>query len=66
MGWAARWGWVEQGGVNGVGGGKNYPLGHPMSSHDTHAVANNTPVGYIASGNKYRSPLSNWVPLFQP
>ena len=24
----------------GVGGGKNYPLGHSMSSHDTHTVAN--------------------------
>ena len=54
----------------GVGDGKNHPLGHPMRSHDTHTVANNTPVGHIASGSEYRSPLSNWhplwVPLFQP
>ena len=26
-----------------MGGGKNYPLGHSMNSHDAHTVANNTP-----------------------
>ena len=70
MGWAAGWGGVGQGGVGREGGGKNQPLGHSMSSHDAHTVANNTLVGHTASGNKYRSPLSNWhppwVPLFQP
>ena len=42
MGWA-----VGRGGVGwrGVGGGKNYPLGHPMSSLDAHTVVNDTPVG---------------------
>ena len=59
MGGGAGWGGMGRGGVGGVGGGKNYPLGHPMSNHDAHTVANNTPVGHIASGNKYRSPLSN-------
>ena len=63
-------GGVRWGGVGGVKGGKNYPLGHPMSSHDAHTVANDTPVGHIASGSKSRSPLPNWhppcVPLFQP
>ena len=34
MGWAAGWG--------GMGGGKNHRLGHPMSSHGTHTVANDT------------------------
>ena len=33
--------WGGMGGVGGVGGGKNHSLGHPMSSHDTHTVANN-------------------------
>ena len=33
--------WGGTGGVGGVGGGKNHSLGHPMSSHDTHTVANN-------------------------
>ena len=28
------------GGVGGVGSGKNHCLGHPMSSHDAHTVAN--------------------------
>ena len=66
MGSGVGWGGMGRGGV---GGGKNYRLGHPMSSHDAHTLANNTPVGHIAGGNKYRSPLSNWcppwVPLFQ-
>ena len=66
MGGRVGWGGVGRGGV---GGGKNHPLGHPMSSHDAHTVANNTTVGHTASGSKYRSPLSNWhppwVPLFQ-
>ena len=70
VGWVAGWGGVGWGEVGGVGGGKNYPLGHPMSSHDAHTVANDTPVGHIASGSKSRSPLPNWhppwVPLFQP
>ena len=61
---------VEWGGVGGVIGGKNYHLGHPMSSHDAHTVANDTVVGPIVGGSKPRSPLPNWyppwVPLFQP
>ena len=61
---------VGWGGTGREGGGKNHPQGHPMSSHDVHTVANNTPVGHTATGSKYRSPLSNWrppwVPLFQP
>ena len=32
---------MEWGGVGGVGGDKNHPLGHPMSSHDAYTVANN-------------------------
>ena len=60
MEWAAGQGGMGQGGTGGVGGGKNHPLGHPMSSHDTQTVANNTPVGHTASGSKYRSPLSNY------
>ena len=31
--------------VGGVGGGKNHHLGHPMSSHDTHTVDNDTIMG---------------------
>ena len=62
MGWAVGQVGVGREGVGGVGGGKNHTLGHPMSSHDAHTVANNTPVGHIASGSKYRSPLSNWCP----
>ena len=54
------------GGVGGVGGGKNHPWGHPMSSHDAHTVANNTLVGHTASGSKYRYPLSNWRPPMGP
>ena len=56
-------------GQGGVGGGKNHHLGHPMSSHDAHTVANDTIVGPIVSGSKPRFPLPNWrppkVPLFQ-
>ena len=55
MGGRAGWdrvGWVE--------GGKNYRLGHPMSSHDVHTVANKTIVGHIVSGSKPKSPLPNW------
>ena len=37
-------GWGEVG-WGGVRGGKNPGLGYPMSSHDTHTVANDTPVG---------------------
>ena len=70
MRWAVGWGGVGWGGVGGVGGGKNHRLGHPMSSHDAHTVANDTIVGPIVSGRKPRSPLPNWhppwVPLFQP
>ena len=69
-GWDVWQGGVGWGGMGGVGGGKNHPLGHPMSSHEAHTVANDTPVGHIASGSKSRSPLPNWhppwVPLFQP
>ena len=45
--------------VGGEGGGKNYPLGYSMSSHDAHTVANDTPVGHIASGSKSRPSLPN-------
>ena len=69
-GMAVEWGGVGRGGVGGDGGGKKPPLGHSMSSHDAHTVANDTPVGHIASGSKSRSSLPNWhpqwVPLFQP
>ena len=69
MGGRVGWGGVIWGGVGGMGGSKNHPLGHPMSSHDAHTVAKDTPVGHIASGSKSRSPLPNWrppwVPLFQ-
>ena len=57
-------------GRGGVGVGKNPCLGHPMSSHDAHTVANDTPIDHIVSGSKSRSALPNWrppwVPLFQP
>ena len=59
VGWAAERGGVGQGGVGGVGGGKNHPLEHPMSSHDAHTMVNDTPVGHIASGSKSRSSLPN-------
>ena len=69
MGGGAGRGGVGRGGVGGEGGGKKHFQGHPMSSHDAHTVANNTPEGHTASGSRYRSPLSNWhppwVPLFQ-
>ena len=64
MGGGVKWDgdeWVER-----EGGGKNHRLGHPMSSHDAHTVANNTLVGRIASGSKYRSPLPNWLPPWVP
>ena len=57
---------VGREGVGGVGGGKNHPLGHPMNSHDTHTVANDTLAGHIASRSKSRSPLPNWRPLWVP
>ena len=53
------WSGMGRGGVGGVGGSKNHHLGHSMSSHYAHTMANNTPVGHIVSGNKYRSPLPN-------
>ena len=40
VGWAAGWGGT--GGVGGVGGGKKPCLGHPMSSHNAHTMANET------------------------
>ena len=68
MGGGARWGRMGRSGWGGRW--KNHPVGHPMSSHDAHTVANDTPVGHITSGSKSRSPLPNWrppwVPLFQP
>ena len=71
VGGMGKWGRVGWGGCMGwAGGGKNPCLGHPMSSHDAHTVANDTPVGHIVGGSKSRSPLPNWcpplVPLFQP
>ena len=36
-------GWYGEGWVGGEGGAKNHRLGHPISSHDAHTVANNTP-----------------------
>ena len=61
-------GGVGLGGVGwgGVGGGKNHHLGHPMSSHDSHTVANDTIVGHIVSRSKPRSPLPNWCPPWLP
>ena len=59
IGSGVGWGRTGWGGVGGVGGGKNHPLGHHMSSHDVLTVANNTPVDHTSSGSKYRSPLSN-------
>ena len=37
-------------GVGGEGGGKNHRLGHPISSHDAHTVANDTVVSPIVRG----------------
>ena len=51
---------MKRGGVGVVGGVKNPCLGHPMSSHEAHTVANDTPVGHIVSGSKSRSPLPIW------
>ena len=59
-------GGVGWGGISVVGGGKNHCLGHPMSSHDAHTVANDTIVGHIVSGSKPRSPLPNWYPPLVP
>ena len=66
MGGRAGWCGVGRGGVGGVGGGKNHRLGHPMSSHgthivanDIHTVANDIIVGHIVCGSKPRSPLPN-------
>ena len=62
-------GGMGQGGVDGVGGGKNHRLGNPISSYDAHTVANGTIMGPIVSGSKPRFPLPNWHPpwvhLFQ-
>ena len=62
--WDGRRGWVGE-----VGGGKNPYLGHPMSSHDIHTVANDTLVSHKVSGSEPRSPTPNWcpplIPLFQ-
>ena len=55
MGGGAGWGGVGWGKVGGEGGAKNHPLGHSMSSHDAHTVANDTSVGQIASGSKSKS-----------
>ena len=52
MGWEAGQGGVRQDGVGGVGGGKSHRLGHPMSSHEAHTVANGIMVGPIVSGSK--------------
>ena len=45
-----------------VGGGKNHCLGHPISSHVAHTVANDTPVGHTVSGSKSRSPTAQLAP----
>ena len=42
MGWAVGRGDVGWEGVGGKGDGKNHRLGHLMSSHSTHTVANDT------------------------
>ena len=55
MGWVAGWGEMGQGGVGGVGDGKNHPHGCPMSSIDIHTVANNTLVDHTVIGSKYKS-----------
>ena len=43
-------------GWGGVEGGKNLRLGHPMSSHEAHTVADDTPVGHIVSGRLGANP----------
>ena len=58
MGWIAGWGGVGRAGVVG-GGGKNPYLGHHMSSHDAHTVANDSSVEHIVSGSKSRFLLPN-------
>ena len=61
VGWGVGWG---VGG--GEEGGKNHYLGHLISSHNAHTVANDTPMDYIVSGSKPRSPLPNWHPSWVP
>ena len=58
-GWVVRRGGLRQGRMGVMGGGKNHCLGHPMSSHDAHTVANDTLVSHIVNGSKPRSPLPN-------
>ena len=58
-------GWVA--GRDGVGSGKNLCLGHPMSSHDAHAVASD----FSGAHSWWEQTQPNWCPprdvlLFQP
>ena len=66
-------GWVGwMAGQGGVGGDKNPCLGHPMSNHNAHIVANDTPVGDIDQWEQTQVPTAQlvpsicMVPLFQP
>ena len=61
VGWGGK-GW------SGVGWEVAKPpyLGHPVSSHDAHTMASDTPVGHIVRGSKFRSPLPNWHPPLVP
>ena len=64
-------GWWVKMGSDGVGWGgvehsRNPCLGHSISSHDAHTVANDTPLGYIVSESKSMSPLPIWHPPCVP
>ena len=64
-GWqgGAEWGGIGQGGWSRW---QNPHLQYPISSHDTHTIANVTPVGHRVSWSKLRSLPPNWhPPLFQ-
>ena len=52
-GWLVGWG--------GVGGGKNPHLGHPMNSHETHTVTNDTIVGH-SQWEQIQVPTAQLVP----
>ena len=51
-GWVGRW----------VGWAGRWQKPSFETLHDAHTVANDTPVGHIASESKSRSPLPNWRP----
>ena len=70
--WIAYRGGGWDGQRNWVGGGKNYRLGHPFSSHNPSRYPHNGPCLVSRPHNSvsnFRSPPPNWhlpkVPLFQ-